>query len=96
MICCSENYFSEFSPFMMNSRFSTIRETTEYLLAQEQQRNELINLNEGVSAMHSTFYPPNFMYHVHLTRLSFCVFFASLKMWLLFALMIIFMSLKTR
>ncbi|XP_052605293.1 leucine zipper protein 4 [Peromyscus californicus insignis] len=36
------------------SIFSTIRETTEYLLAQEQQRNELINLNGEVKEGYSS------------------------------------------
>ena len=44
---------------MMNTRFSTVREMAEYLFDQEQQRNELINLNRGVSIMISIFYLKN-------------------------------------
>lgn len=44
---------------MMNTRVSTIRDMTEYLRDQEQQRNELINLNREVSVMISTFYLKN-------------------------------------
>lgn len=97
-ICFSKNYFSGFLPFIMNTRTSTIREQTEYLLAQERQRNEIINLNGGVSAMLSTFYLKclcSCMYHFHFTMISFCIFLASLKIWHFFILIIIFMSIKT-